>query len=213
MASQERERQRIAAELHDGLGQRLVVVRNLATLSLERSVGYTASREYIEEIAAETAAAINEVRAVSYNLRPYQLDSLGLTKAVEALIKTTASASRITFTSEVGDIDQLLPTDQEISFYRVVQESLTNIVKHSHARTASVRVERNGRHLIMTINDDGIGFMPNATGRDGRPGGFGLIGIRERVESLGGDATIHSVPGEGTTLNVEIELSDDSHDR
>jgi len=213
MVSQERERQRIAAELHDGLGQRLVVVRNLATLSLEPSVGYARSRQYIEEIAAEAAAAINEVRGVSYNLRPYQLDGLGLRKAVEALIRTVASASRTAFTSEVGDIDHALPADQEISFYRVVQESLTNIVKHSQARTASVRIECNRRHLVMTIEDDGIGFVPNATGRDGRPGGFGLIGIYERVESLGGDARIHSVPSQGTTINVEIGLSANGHGR
>jgi signal transduction histidine kinase/ligand-binding sensor domain-containing protein len=207
MASQERERQRIAAELHDSLGQRLVVIKNLASLSLEPSADSEGPRRLIEEIAAETSAAIDEVRDVSYNLRPYQLDSLGLTKALEGLIKTTASASRIAFTYDIGDIDRAFRGDQEISFYRIVQESLNNIVKHSRAQAASVTIAREGRHVGLTIRDNGVGFAPGLE-RAGGAGGFGLVGISERAESLGGRAAIRSAPAHGTTVSVTIELQE-----
>jgi signal transduction histidine kinase len=205
IASQERERKRIAAELHDSLGQRLVIIKNLALILLNGSATATA-REQIDEISAEASHALGEVREISYNLRPHQLDRLGLTKAVEALVKKAASASPIAFTSEIDDIDGVFPKESEINFYRVAQESVNNVIKHSAATDASVTVRRENGRVALTVRDNGKGFIPETTQPELAGGGHGLVGISERATLLGGHATIHSAPGRGTTIGISIDL-------
>ncbi len=107
--SQEGERKRIAGELHDGLGQRLVVIKNLALEVANSPPRNGKAREQIEEISAEASQAIGEVKDISYNLRPYQLDRIGLTKAIEAIVRTAQSASEIIFKAEIDDIDGVFP--------------------------------------------------------------------------------------------------------
>jgi signal transduction histidine kinase/ligand-binding sensor domain-containing protein len=203
MASQENERKRIAAELHDSLGQRLVIIKNLALIFLN-SPG--SSRRQVNEISVEASHALREVREISYNLRPHQLDRLGLTKAVEALVKKASAASPIAFTSEIDDIDGVFPKEAEISFYRVAQESVNNVLKHSAATEASVTVQRSDGRIMLTVRDNGKGFAPDANPAASGPAGFGLVGISERATLLGGHATIHSVPGHGTTIGIAIDL-------
>jgi signal transduction histidine kinase/ligand-binding sensor domain-containing protein len=206
IASQEQERKRIAAELHDGLGQRLVVIHNLAMMCAQASE-HNGSSHRLETIASQTHGAIDEIRDISYNLRPYHLDTLGLTKALESIVKTTASATpAMTLTHDIDDVDGVFPGDAAINVYRIVQESLNNIVKHSAARAASVTVRHEARRLTVTIRDDGAGFAPGGKRHEARRGGFGLVGIRERASLLGGRAAIHSVPGQGTTVTVDIPL-------
>ncbi|MFN7928114.1 MAG: triple tyrosine motif-containing protein [Blastocatellia bacterium] len=206
IASQEAERKRIAAELHDGLGQRLVIIKNLAFISSQAPHCTDDVRQQIEEISAETSAAISEVREISYNLRPYQLDRIGLTKAIESIIRTAHTASDITFTASLDPIDDVFPKEAEINFYRLVQESINNILKHSQATKARLLIQRRPRQLQLTIHDNGKGFVPGAPKADGQRGGFGLLGIAERAHLLGGKPTIHSTPGQGTTINIEINL-------
>jgi signal transduction histidine kinase len=150
IASQESERKRIAAELHDSLGQRLVVIKNLALMFLRDSAGASAKGDalgQIEEISAEASHALGEVKEISYNLRPYQLDRIGLTKALEALARTAAASSSVAFTADIDDIDRFFPQESEINFYRIVQEGVNNIVKHSQASRASVRIQRDAERL------------------------------------------------------------------
>jgi signal transduction histidine kinase len=209
IASQEAERKRIAAELHDSLGQRLVVIKNLALMHLN-SVSKNgegangADRAQIEEISAEASQAIGEVKEISYNLRPYQLDRIGLTKAIEAIIRTARSASEIAFSAEIDELDGVFPKDDEINFYRVVQESVSNILKHSQATEASVIIRRSPGGLRLMIRDNGKGFTPNTAKSDSPRGGFGLIGITERAQLLGGKPIIYSAPGQGTAISIEI---------
>jgi signal transduction histidine kinase/ligand-binding sensor domain-containing protein len=205
MASQESERKRIAAELHDSLGQRLVIIKNLALILLNRPAT-DGSREQIDEISAEASQALGEVKEISYNLRPHQLDRLGLTKAVEALVKKADAASAIAFTSAIDDIDGVFPKEAEIGFYRVAQESVNNVLKHSAATEASVTVRRSDGRILLTVRDNGKGFVPEATRTASVPAGFGLVGISERATLLGGHATIHSAPGQGTTIGIAIDL-------
>ena len=200
IASQENERQRIASELHDSLGQRLVVINNLALFSMraERK-GADAGDEptAMEEISAEAALAIQETREISYNLRPFQLDRLGLTKAIEGIARTVATASGIRITSQMDNIDEAFPKDLRINFYRIVQESLNNIMKHSQATEAEVRVVRDGKRIVLSIRDNGIGFNPaNRTSKTGKSG-FGLTGMEERSHLLGGEFQIRSASGTG----------------
>jgi signal transduction histidine kinase len=212
IASQEQERKRIAAGLHDSLSQHLVVIKNLALLSLERENRDLASRPRIEEICDEAAQALSEVREISYNLRPYQLDRLGLTKAIEAVVRRASDATTITFHTDIDSIDAVLDADSEINFYRIVQECLNNIVKHSEATLAAVTVRRSATRLLLSVNDNGKGFTPDGViRRDPAQGGFGLFGIAERAQLLGGKMSTRSAPGQGTTITVEISLSENHY--
>ncbi|MDQ2949025.1 MAG: histidine kinase [Acidobacteriota bacterium] len=203
IASQESERKRIAAELHDSLGQRLVVIKNLALLSL-LNPDQAEARRHIEEISAEASGAIGEVKEISYNLRPYQLDRIGLTKAIQGIVKSVAAASRIDVTADLDDVDDCIPKDAQIDFYRIVQESLNNVVKHSQATRASVTARRHGDRLSLSIRDNGRGFTPQRD-PESPAGGFGLTGIVERSQLLGGKTAIRSTPGQGGTV-IEIEI-------
>ena len=209
IASQEAERKRIAAEMHDSLGQRLIVIKNLALFALrskKNSAADDSDTQTIEEISDEASSAIEETREISYNLRPFQLDRLGLTKAIEAMIRTTAAASGIHFASELDNIDDLFPEDMRINFYRIVQESLGNIMKHAQATEVSVRVKRSQQLVTMTIEDNGRGFRSDARTPEMSHSGFGLTGMAERARLLGGEIKVRSTPGRGTTVIVEIAL-------
>jgi signal transduction histidine kinase/ligand-binding sensor domain-containing protein len=213
IASQENERQRIASELHDSLGQRLIVINNLAQLSM-RSKNKSVSPDgesTLQEISAETALAIQETREISYNLRPFQLDRLGLTKAVEIVLRTVGSASGIHITSAVDNIDDALPNDLRINFYRIVQESMNNIMKHAQATEVDFRITRTKEQMTMTIRDNGVGFNPANRSSKGGKSGFGLTGMEERADSLGGNFRVRSAPGQGTVMTVEIPLESDAH--
>jgi signal transduction histidine kinase len=206
IATQENERKRIAAELHDSLGQRLTIINNLALLYLKTPRSNGDRCEQIEEISAEASLAMREVREISYDLRPYQLDRLGLTKAIEGAIRNAGAASSIVFSSAVENIDDLLPSDSRINLYRIVQECLNNIVKHSQATQADVAVWREDGRLLLTVADDGKGFTSGAVAAESRQGGFGLMGISERARLLGGKADVRSSPGKGVQVIIEIDL-------
>jgi signal transduction histidine kinase/ligand-binding sensor domain-containing protein len=209
IASQEAERKRIAAEMHDSLGQRLVVIKNLAYLLLRSKKAAArdeSDAQTIAEISEEASSAIAETREISYNLRPFQLDRLGLTKAIEAMIRTTAIASGIRFTSELDNIDDVFQEDLRINFYRIVQESLGNIMKHAQATEVSIRVKRRIENVILTIEDNGRGFTPDERSPQPSRSGFGLTGMGERARLLGGELKVRSTQGKGTTVLFEIPL-------
>lgn len=210
IASQEGERKRIAAELHDSLGQRLVVINNLALFSLKNGASRAVEGEWgqtAREISDEALLALDETRSISYNLRPFQLDRLGLRRAIAALARNVEKASGVRISTEIDDIDEVFPEELRINLYRILQEGLQNIVKHSHASEASVRVEHADRKVLLTIQDNGRGFMPgNAVAEPGQ-GGFGLTGMTERAVLLGGTLKVRSEPGQGTVVTMDIALN------
>ncbi|MGA9773332.1 MAG: two-component regulator propeller domain-containing protein [Blastocatellia bacterium] len=203
ISTQEAERQRIAAELHDSLGQHLLIIKNSALIGLNSENG----KEQLGDISETASQAIDEVREISYNLRPYQLDDLGLTRAIESILKKIEDAAEVRFLSVIDSIDGIFSSEAEIHLYRIVQESLNNIVKHAQASSAHIRIERNGRRVEITIQDDGRGFSPEKTARTER-GGFGLKGIAERARMLGAKYVIHSAPGQGTVITLKLEAAD-----
>lgn len=206
LLSQEAERKRIAAELHDGLGQQLLIIKNRLYLAQEQVNGNGQAAE-LEEISQTVSQTIAEVREISHNLRPYQLDRLGLTKAVRATLKKIADSGSLRIESEIGDIDGLFSPEGEINFYRIVQESLNNILKHSAAATARIRIERTDGRLTMRIEDDGRGFdSRRSTENAASARGFGLTGLGERARILGGRFDCASAPGHGTRLTFDIPL-------
>jgi signal transduction histidine kinase/ligand-binding sensor domain-containing protein len=201
IASQEAERKRISAELHDNLGQHLVVIKNLALMFLQQRA--RVDMQPIEDISTAASQAISEVREISYNLRPYHLDRIGLSKAIQALLKKAEAASGIRFVAAIDDLQEALPKESEVNLYRIVQECVNNILKHSQATEATVTIRRFGNRLRMTIRDNGKGFTPGAAGA---ATGFGLLGIAERAQLLDGQAGVHSSPGHGATTTLEITL-------
>jgi len=160
----------------------------------------------IAEISAEASLAIDETREISYNLRPFKLDRLGLTKAIQGMTRTASAASGIPFSSELANIDDVFAEDLRINFYRIVQECLNNIAKHAKATEASIGIQRNAERVVLTIRDNGRGFTPGGGGSDAGPGGFGLTGMVERALLLEGEFAIRSAPGRGTVVSVEFQL-------
>jgi signal transduction histidine kinase len=206
IASQESERQRIAAELHDSIGQRLAIIKNLALMFSGNGHGPAASAAQLEDIVTESSQAMQEIRHIAYNLRPYQLDELGLAKAIEAMLKRASQASSVAFSSSLDHLDGLFPAESEISFYRIVQEAVNNILKHSSATHADVTALAEEGKLALRIRDNGKGFARPFKMGDPFPEGFGLRGISERAEILGGHILIETSPGGGTTVAIEFDL-------
>jgi signal transduction histidine kinase len=200
--SQEGERQRIAAELHDSLGQNLLVVRNQALLGALSQQDETARRHFTE-IGQTVAQTLEETRTIAYNLRPHHLDQLGLTTTIRAMIDKVADTSAIAIGSDLDDIDGVFPPADEITVYRILQESLNNVVKHAGASEAHVAIRSREHDVEITIRDNGRGFVAGAP-TPGATGGFGLKGLAERVLMLEGTHTIESSAGRGTTVTVRI---------
>jgi signal transduction histidine kinase len=198
LTQQEEERKRVAGELHDSLGQSLLIIKNRALLALDGS-----GEQQLEEISATASAAIDEVRRIAHNLRPVELDHLGLTRSLQVLVQRMSSSSPILFSGDLEPVDKLLTKEAEVNVFRIVQEWLSNVARHSKATAAVVSLRRRDHHLRLRIQDDGSGVALRPA--DGRAG-IGLRSIAERVEMLGARYDIRSKPGEGTTMTVEVPL-------
>ncbi len=209
----EDERRRIAANLHDGLGQVLLVIRNQALLAMQRSPEENGVRHRLEEISGATSQALEEVRQITHGLRPYQLNRLGLTQAIRATLTAVSSDRRILFANRVEDVDGIFDEDSEIHVYRIVQEAINNIIKHSAATEAAVVIKKRTNIISLSIRDNGKGFDANSVSAPAPNAlGFGLGGIAERVRILGGTLTIDSHPGSGTNLTIEIPIPIRKHE-
>ena len=209
IASQEQERKRIAAELHDSLGQDLLVIKNRAAMAVQSGSAGKPESGHLEEISRVAAQALEEVREISHNLRPYQLDRLGLTRALRGLAGTIAASTGLRCVADVAPVDRLFAPETEINLYRVVQEGLNNIVKHAGATEARVTVERLESRISVRIEDNGRGFDREAgTEATARSGGMGLSGIAERVCMLNGRLRVESAPGRGTRLLIDVPVGE-----
>ena len=209
----EDERRRIAVNLHDSLGQVLLAIKNHALLAIQRAPDEQGLRQRLDEISGATSQAIEEVRQITHGLRPYQLDRLGLTQAIRASVNRAAANNSISFATRVEDIDGLFDHDAEIHVYRVVQEAVTNVVKHSTATEAAVVIKKRTATVTLSIRDNGCGFDPAKRFSEPHDLGYGLSGIAERVRILGGTLAIDSRPGEGTNLTVEVPMANQKHDK
>ena len=205
---QESERRRIAANLHDSLGQNLLVIQNQVCLAMQTGGEEAVLRKRLDEISGVASQAIEDVRQITLGLRPYHLDRLGLTQAIQAAVSLVAEHSSILFATHVDNVDGVFDSESEIHVYRIVQESVNNIIKHSGASEAAVVVKLNGESVALSIRDNGRGF--NA-GLNGAASGYGLNGISERVRILGGVLNIDSRPGHGAAITVQIPVLAHNH--
>lgn len=207
MQSQDDERRRIARELHDGLGQYLVASKmslDLLSMTLSRD---SRARERLADAAKQIETAISETRTISHLLHPPLLDEVGLHSALVWYAEGFAKRSSIAVDVDIAPSIGRLPTDVETALFRVVQECLTNVHRHSASATASVRLFRvQGGDLTLEVSDEGVGIPANSPIPDSaRPApGVGLQGIRERVLQLRGKMDLISGEGKGTRVVVTL---------
>lgn len=203
IATQEEERKRIARELHDSTSQSLtsliVGLRLMETKYPECPVQAQATE--LRGVAAQT---LEDVHNLAMHLRPRALDDLGLAAALERLVLEWQTRYKIPVDLFVLAGDERLPGPVETALYRIVQEALTNVARHAGKVTSvSILIERRGDAIVAVIEDDGAGFDANSAAGERQ---FGLLGIRERAELLGGRLTIESELGQGTNLFIQIPL-------
>ncbi|WP_428776290.1 cache domain-containing protein, partial [Vibrio sp.] len=223
ISSQENERQRVSRELHDGVNQLLVaakyrldnVFQGEKNVSQgEQNASHGEQQVTNTELQASRQAmdqAIIELRRISQDLRPPQLDDLGLVAAIDAYINELRTRSQLEylFEHDISDVEML--PDVETTLYRVVQESLFNVEKHAHAKGVDVILQQEGSLLLLTINDDGKGIDPQQLRRfkKGQSVGFGHMGLQnmqERIEALGGQFDVSSIEGQGTEVRVSLKM-------
>ncbi|MCB5168085.1 GAF domain-containing sensor histidine kinase [Streptomyces bambusae] len=196
------ERSRLAHELHDAVSQKLFSLRltaQAAAALVDRDPAR--AKDELHQVAALAAEAADELRAAVVELRPAALDEDGLvaTLRTQARVLDRAHSAHVTFTC---DGVRALPAAQEEALLRVSQEALHNALRHSGATTVGVLLARRGPGALLRITDDGRGFDPLAVRRAGRH--LGLVSMRDRASGVGGVLTVHSAPGEGTTIDMEV---------
>jgi signal transduction histidine kinase len=201
VAGQELERRRLARELHDETGQALTSIL-LGLKAVEEAGSEPKMREAAGELRELVVATLQDVRRLAVQLRPKALDDFGLVPALERLTQTFTEATGIVVQLEARLGADRLPAETETTLYRIVQETLTNIVKHAQARNVSILLVRRDHTATAVIEDDGRGFSDE----DEDAGGVGLLGMRERVALLDGRLTVESSPEQGTTIAVEVPL-------
>ncbi len=201
---QEDEKKHLARELHDGINQLLVSSKCHLELLGNRLEDDT-QKEYLTKSQQSLLMAINEVRHISHQLRPSALDDIGLNAALNTLLLDFSAHSGKEIEPHFGNTNCKLPSEVATTLYRVAQESLTNIEKHSQASKVELICEQLGGTLQLIIRDNGIGF--NVHARDVSTG-IGLRNMRERVEFIGGEFEILSEPGLGTEMTVLLEVDE-----
>lgn len=207
IAVQENERRDIAGRLHDGLGQDLLVIASQAQLSLNQPENPPATVTRLQEIADTARQAIQQTRQMAHNLRPGLLDELGFTKAVQACADKAAKASGLSMDLELAPVDGLLPPEFEVNLFRVLQETLNNVLKHAGASQVRVTLTRERAHLRLMVDDNGRGFdLQHEASLAPDQRGLGLHEITERAKMMRGRVVIRSCPGQGTRLTIEVPL-------
>jgi signal transduction histidine kinase/ligand-binding sensor domain-containing protein len=196
--SQESERKRIASELHDGLGQNLLIIKNKLLVALQSLQSGTVSTQQVAEASEIASGTIEEVRSISHNLRPHQLDHLGLTKTLRSVVRQTKESTGIEITAVIGDIDGLLTPEEEISLFRIFQESFNNIIKHAEATVVRAEVHRRERTIEILIEDNGKGIT--------QAGGFGISGMHERASMFSWSLSITPRQPNGTAVSLTIPV-------
>lgn len=201
--SQEEERKRIAIELHDSLGQSLVLIRNWALLGLKKVDEQNAGETNLNKIAETASVSINEVREIAYDLGPYQLDRLGLKSSIEEMVHKFISSSPIKFGIDIDEIDDCFDKKMQIGIFRILQEACNNIVKHSKATHANLLIKKSVNNLTLTISDNGRGFDYENFKKNGKRG-LGLFGMNERVNLLKGEFLLKSESEKGTIIVINL---------
>jgi signal transduction histidine kinase len=202
VAAQEDERRAISRELHDEVGQTLgAVLVDAANLANRIPADDKVSHGYLDNIRALADTSVNSIRNIALLLRPSMLDDLGLIPALEWQAREVSRRSGVKVKVTAENVSDSLPDAVRTCIYRLVQEALNNVSRHSGAKSALVSVQQTEGSLVLTVKDDGSGFEPDQTR------GLGLLGMEERVKQLGGRLEIESQPGHGTLLRATLPMA------
>lgn len=200
LRAMEEERQRIALELHDDTAQRLSAL----LLMLKVADGLESEeerREVLENVREQLLEAAEAVRRIARGLRPPALADAGLSAAIRGYVQDLEGANILSVDLDLDPVDDHLDADERLVMYRVIQEALTNVLRHSDSREAEVTIRRVGDFVSATVRDHGRGFAPEDVpiGR-----GLGLVGMEERAQMVGGTVLVESRPGEGTVIRLDV---------
>lgn len=212
ITAQEEERGRVSADLHDGIGQSLTGVQ----LSIDRAAkslpaGDSMAAKRLHESQDLVAQALQDLRRMIAALRPGILDQLGLLPALQWVADHTLRSNGIAVTLEEEGLDRRLPREIETILFRIGQEAMNNVVRHSGAQLLAVRIVRHKTQVRMTLTDDGRGFITAAVAGSPDPQkGLGLAGMNERASAAGGGVVVVSAPGSGTVVRVVVPVADDA---
>ena len=208
--AQEAERRRVARELHDSVNQILSSVKfRLQSIEGKLDAGTVVEAGDVLQAKVYLDKAIKEVRRISRNLRPSELDDLGLVPALRSLCNDFTERTGIAIDLKTARLPQGLSVDLELNLYRIVQEALGNVEKHARATETSLRLECDGAVVRVVLRDNGCGFdpaQPRARKRKEQGPGMGLVDMQERAAFMGGTCALCSSPGEGTEIVIEMPL-------
>ena len=206
---QEEERRRITRDLHDGIGQALTGLRfNLDLLVRQASITDHEAVERVTVMKQVIDETLNTIRQIAFDLRPPILDDLGLVSALRIYVDRFQERTKILLALSCPEELKRFDPKAEATVYRVIQEALTNIAKHSGAKSARIEIEKPNDTLILTIIDDGQGFDSNHGGDSGLwTSGLGIVNMKDRIEGLQGEFTLTSEKGKGTSIHIEIPLN------
>jgi PAS domain S-box-containing protein len=199
----EEERKRIAREIHDELGQTLLALRiDIAMLEARTGQSHPRLNQKVRTVLSHIDGTVKTIRTIINNLRPAVLD-LGLTAAIEWQIGEFERRSGIQCELIIGTRELTVDDTRATALFRVLQESLTNVLRHAEATRVVIRLYQENGQLVMRITDNGVGIYPSSRRK---ANSFGLVGVEERINALNGRCVISSVPGEGTTVSITIPL-------
>jgi signal transduction histidine kinase len=189
----------IAGELHDSIGQNLSAIN----IFLQQDIrSYPDSAERLQQASDLVIDTIDEVRRISQRLYPKQIERLGLTVSIEAMTGRLAAAGEITFATRIDNIDNILSRENEVQYFRIIQEILNNTLKHSRAKNVNLRIRKSVMFIVTEVEDDGIGFeLTNPASL-----GFGLINIEERLRMIKGVIEFNSERGKGTNFKITVPI-------
>ena len=204
LTAQEEERRTIARELHDEVGQVLTAIKVELALAQRAVEAAGGSGEALHDARAITDGALHTVRDLSRLLHPSMLDDLGLPATIDWYLKGFGRRHGVRIELLQDGMDERLPPETEAAIYRIVQEALNNVAKHAQATTCRVFLQRLTHSVLVTIEDDGVGFRPEDVNGPGGMRGIGLVSVRERVAQLRGEMRLETGPGKGTRLTVEV---------
>lgn len=199
----ENERQRLANDLHDSLGQNLLSVRNQILLIKKRKQVAPEANDQLDVLSQAISGTLEEVRTISYNLRPPILNTLGLTAAINSLVENIRATTDLdVYMRFEENIDGLIKKDLEINVYRILQECFNNVIKHAEASSVSLEIKKTDK-IYFEFSDNGAGFDEPSSIK-----GQGLLGIKERIALLGGKLTIDSQLGKGTSIVFSFPINE-----
>jgi signal transduction histidine kinase len=211
LTAQESERLRISRELHDELGQSLTLIKlKIGLVKMDLPESPQSLKNMCDDASKHVDQAIENMRRLSRDLSPVTIETLGVTRALRRLTEDFGKTGKIQITAEIDDIDDLLPMQSSILLYRILQEGLNNIVKHSGAGTVNVMLKKTDKRIQFNLQDDGRGVDFGSDDREANAekGGLGLTIMSERVRTLGGALLIQRLNDAGTRIGFAIPIRD-----